>query len=330
MSHNLTTRADGFTEFAQVGDAEAWHVLGQHLRRGATIEEWATAAGMDWRIQRANVRFATGHDQGAEAWATMPDQHVLLRSDTKAALGIVSARFNIVQPRTLLETFNEQARAAGFELETAGTLFGGRKFWALATDGEQADIVPGDTVKAYTLLVTATDGTMATTGKKVNTRVVCSNTLTMAMGERAGTSKQSHRSAYNAEAMRVALGLVHDDTFVKFTATARRLADKAISAERAERIAFDLLKPAGAGTDLASIEKVTDSLAFKKILGLFAGEGKGAGIDGVKGTGWGFLNAVSEYADHHARATSDDNRMQSAWFGAGDRLKDRALDLLTA
>lgn len=330
MSHELTISATtGRAEFAYVG-ADAWHGLGQRLERGATIDEWANAAGMAWRIQRANVRFATGHGQGAHEWATMPEQNVLLRSDTKAPLGIVSAKFKIVQPRALLETFNEQAQAAGFELETAGTLFGGRKFWALASEGEQADIVPGDTVKAYTLLVTATDGTMATVGKKTTVRVVCNNTLSLAMAHGDVAARQSHRSAYNADAMRAALGLVHDDSFATFTTTARRLADKSVSRDRAERIAFDLLKPATVGTSLPEIEKVTDSLAFRKIIALFEGEGKGAAIAGVQGTAWGFLNAVTEYADHHARATSDDNRMQSAWFGAGDRLKDRALALLTA
>ena len=60
------------------------------------------------------------------------------------------------------------------------------------------------------------------------------------------------------------------------------------------------------------------------------GEGRGAGVDGVKGTAWGFLNAVTEYADHHARATSDDNRKASAWFGPGDALKAKAAELLGA
>lgn len=329
MSHELSIRANGFAEFAHTG-VKAWHGLGQQLQRGATVEEWAAAAGMDWRIQRGIVRFATGRDQNADNWAAMPDQHVLMRSDTKAPLAIVSARFNLVQPLDILTTLKNEATKAGFELETAGVLFAGRKFWALASDGEECDVVPGDKVLSRTLLATATDGTMNTVGKKVTIRVVCNNTFTMAMTEGGAVTRQSHRSKYDASAMAAALGLTHDDTFANYTQAARRLADKALSRDRAERIAFDLLKPANIASDVVSIEKVTDSAAFKKILNLFNGEGMGAKLDGVAGTAWGFLNAVTEYADHHARATNGDNRTQSAWFGTGDKLKTRAADLLAA
>lgn len=330
MSHELTIRANGFTEFAST-QAGSWHGLGQVLRRGASIEEWAQAAGMDWRIQRGVVRYATGRDQSADAWASMPDQHVLMRSDTKAPLAIVSDSFKVVQPRQILETLAHNARAQGYELETAGTLFGGRRFWALASfEGEGADIVPGDRVNAYTLLVTATDGTLKTTGKKTTVRVVCNNTLGCAMGSGANTLAISHRSVYDKDRMAAALGLIHDDSFQVFTDKARRLADRQLSKERAERIAFDLLKPAGISDNVQDIEKVTDSLAFRKVMALFNGDAKGAAMDGVKGTAWGFLNAVTEYADHHARATSEDNRRNSAWFGAGDALKDKAAALLTA
>lgn len=331
MAHELTLRANGFTEFASTR-GDSWHGLGQHLQRGATIDEWAAAAGMDWRIQRGIVRFATGRDQDATQWGEMPDQHVLMRSDTKAPLAIVSDSFKVVQPRQILETLAHEARVQGYELETAGTLFGGRRFWALASfEGEGADIVPGDRVNGYTLLVTATDGTLKTTGKKTTVRVVCNNTLSMAMGAKDGTALAiSHRSVYSKDKMAAALGLIHGSEFAEFTDKARRLADKQLSAARAERIAFDLLKPAGISDNVVDIQKVTDSLAFKRIMNLFNGEAKGAKLDGVQGTAWGFLNAVTEYADHHARATSDDNRRNSAWFGAGDALKDKAAALLTA
>jgi phage/plasmid-like protein (TIGR03299 family) len=238
----------------------------------------------------------------------------------------------VVQPRQILETLAHEARVQGYELETAGTLFGGRRFWALASfEGDVADIVPGDKVQGYTLLVTATDGTLKTTGKKTTVRVVCNNTLSMAMGAKDGVALAvSHRSTYSKDKMAAALGLIHDNSFATFTDKARRLADKQLSRDRAERIAFDLLKPAGIGDAVQDIEKVTDSLAFKRILSLFNGDAKGAALDGVKGTAWGFLNSVTEYCDYHMRSTTDDNRRNSAWFGAGDALKDKAAGMLVA
>jgi hypothetical protein len=75
---------------------------------------------------------------------------------------------------------------------------------------------------------------------------------------------------------------------------------------------------------------VVESRGFQSIQALFNGQGKGSNLDGVHGTAWGWLNAVTEYTDHHIRATSDENRIHSAWFGAGEALKARAVDLLTA
>ncbi|NBT76599.1 MAG: DUF932 domain-containing protein, partial [Betaproteobacteria bacterium] len=62
----------------------------------------------------------------------------------------------------------------------------------------------------------------------------------------------------------------------------------------------------------------------------FNGAGMGAMNDGVFGTRWGLLNAVTEYADHHVRARSDENRFVSAQWGPGANLKRQALDLLLA
>ena len=60
------------------------------------------------------------------------------------------------------------------------------------------------------------------------------------------------------------------------------------------------------------------------------GAAVGDDLPGVHGTGWGYLNAITEFADHKVRATSDDNRTVSAMFGAGDALKAQARDLLLA
>lgn len=329
MSHALTIRSNNFAEFAATHGTKVWHGLGQRLERGAPVEEWATAAGLDWRVQKAKVRFAIAHGATPDAFAEYDGQLVLLRSDTKEPLGIVSDRYQVVQPSQILETLKNQATAAGFELETAGSLHGGQIIWAMASDGQEAEIGKGDRILARTLLRTHTNGGGATEGKQTGICVVCANTMSMAA---AGgfSARVTHRTKYNPDAMARKLGLVHDDTFGGYVETAKRLADKAISAQRAERIAFDILKPAGISDNVQDIEKVTSSLAFRKVLALFDGDGMGAKMDGRKGTAWGLMNAFTEYADHHARSTSVDNRIQSAWFGAGDALKTKAGAALAA
>lgn len=329
MAHEITRRANGKDEMAYVG-ATPWHGLGQTLEHGASIDEWTTAAGMDWNIQRAKVRYATGYGQGADAWSEVDGQHVLLRSDTKAPLGIVSSKFKVVQPREVLEFFRDLTEGAGFTMETAGTLHGGKKYWALAKIGADAVIKhSSDKVAGYMLLATACDGSAATTGTRTSVRVVCDNTINIALRGRPD-AKISHRSTFDAEAMKDELGISREE-FHAWAATMRLLAGERVDRNKADRILFEALT----GHDfrkasVRAIEECQEKAAFKKMMALFEGDGRGARLDGVRGTAWGLLNAATEFVDHHVRATTQDNRLDSAWFGPGQKLKAKVLDLLTA
>lgn len=330
MSANLTIRSNGFTEFAQIeGNPIAWHGKGNFFRKGAPLQEITDAAGMGWDIQRGKVRFATDR---AGTLSEFPGQLVLMRSDNKYPLGIVSDKYKTHNPREIIGTINETARAAGYHIETLGTLFGGKELWVLASNGESAEVGKGDVVLNRALIHTATDGSAKTSGRKTSVCVVCSNTLAMAMAESKAASAQSHRSKYDADAMRRALGMQEDETFGSFMQDAYRMADKAVSRQRAEDLLFRLMAPADVlkNPDADSITKVMESRGFGMIMELFEGKGMGSTLDGRKGTAWGWLNAVTEYADHHIRATSDENRIASAWFGTGDALKVKARDLAVA
>jgi phage/plasmid-like protein (TIGR03299 family) len=335
MADAITIRSNGFAEMAST-KAEWHHSHTNHaiMTADATREEWIAAAGMDWRIQRSKVRYATQAGQGFDGFAEMPEMHVLMRSDTKAPLGLVSDKFKVVQPAQVFDWMHDLTESAGFKMETAGTLFGGKKFWSLASIGDDCEIVPGDKVGGYLLLSTATDGSMATTGQFTTVRVVCNNTLTMALGNKHETrAKISHRSTFNPDTMKAKLGMAHEQ-FAHFKHAALKLANKAVSRSDAAELALRLLAPKSLGdishATESDILKVTESRGYGSIMALFEGQGKGALLDGVNGTAWGFLNAVTEYADHHARTTSAEHRMQSAWFGAGAELKEKAVDLLTA
>jgi phage/plasmid-like protein (TIGR03299 family) len=339
MAHELTTRADGFTEMAYTGE-KPWHNLGQQLTAGASIEEWQAAAGLDWRIQRSKVRYFASRDESVQL--ELPEQHVLFRSDTHAPLGVVSDKYKVVQPGAVLEFFRDLVSGSGFELSTAGTLFGGKKLWALARIVEaHAEIGAGDHVGGYLLLATSCDGSTATTGKFVMERVVCNNTLTIAMGEHGKAVKMSHRMAFNADAMKTQLG-VASASFTGMVGNMRALAKVKVSRPLAEQIVRGLLRPSEAKavpvTDAAAfIAKLTapaDDVRAPRgeadILRLFAGAAKGSHLPGVMGTAYGLLQACTEYVDHHATAKSDSHRMNSAWFNGGDDLKTAAFDKLLA
>lgn len=317
MSHELTTRTDGTVEFAYLrSDGTPWHGLGQAMNDDATIDQWRIAAGMDWRIHRGIVRYNVDRD-GTQL--DMPEQHVLFRSDTKAPLGVVSDRYKVVQPGDVLEFFRELVQVGGLDLSAAGTIYGGKRFWATAKLGSMA-LSNRDEVGGYLLLSTSADGSLATEARRTTVRVVCKNTLAMAISEAPEAVKITHRSAFDSVAVQDFMGL-NAVAWNAFRQAAEDLANRAIHEEEAGDVVAKLF----GGGDL-----VRKQAGYSKVMALFNGAGMGARMDGVFGTRWGLLNAVTEYADHHIRAHSDENRFVSAQWGQGAKLKREAFQTLMA
>ncbi len=323
MSHNITN-TNGKNEMAYVGE-KPWHGLGQELQRGASIETWLDAAGMGWKVQRAKVRYPVSVGAKSDAFREWPDQHVLFRSDTKAPLGMVSDRFKIVQPKQVLEFFRDLCATNKFSLETAGTLRGGSIYWALAKIHEEADVGAGDLVRGYVMLSTACDGSRRTVAKNTTVRVVCNNTLDMADTEKGRREVcVSHRSVFDAAEVKTDLGIAHD-AFARFMVSARALAARQLTRSDVDDLTLKLL----GGDDWAEFTAdqrgaVLESKHAQAIATLYAG-GRGAELDTAKGTAWGYVNAVTEYVDHYYPARSLENRLNSAWFGYGERLKNHAM-----
>lgn len=188
-----------------------WHGLGSALPSGQPIEVWADKAGMNWQIKEAPVRFIVpylsngrgeltelgrndlekggeivtpinvGSEVNLQSLVTFDDQKVLYRSDSNLPLSMVSGRYKIVQPMEVLEFYRDLTEQFGFELETAGVLKQGRKFWALARTGQSSVLAGNDVVNGYVLLATSCDGSLVTVVTPTTVRVVCNNTLSVAV-----------------------------------------------------------------------------------------------------------------------------------------------------
>ncbi|WP_321891987.1 DUF932 domain-containing protein [Paraburkholderia tropica] len=310
---------------AYVGE-RPWHGLGNQLSPRQPIEVWAKQAGMDWQIESADVRFVAGND-GLGAICAYPDQKVLYRSDTKAPLSVVSSRYQVVQPREILGFYRDLTEIGGYELETAGVLREGRKLWALARTGQSATLKGRDEVNGYLLLATACDGTLATTAQFTSVRVVCNNTLQIALGESAGAVKVSHRSQFDAQAVKKQLG-VAISSWDEFMYRMKALSERKVKQETAhEYFRRVLAYPSNtANTAKDSPVAATNERAVKAATELFSGRGKGSDLASASGTAWGLVNAVTEFVDHQRRARSDDHRLDAAWFGAGATTKQKAWD----
>lgn len=303
--------------------ATPWHGLGNELSPNQPLEVWQQEAGMSWTIEHSDVLFNVASD-GMHIRSNT-DAKVLYRSDTYAPLSVVSPRYKVVQPYDVLEFYRDLVHAGGFELETAGVLKGGRKLWALAKTGQETMVKSGDKVKAYLLLATSCDGTLCTTAQFTSVRVVCNNTLQMAVKNHSGAVKVPHSTVFDPKQVKEELGIGLSD-WDHFMGNIKQLSQHPMSQQEADNYFRAVL---GEPIVLDGSEPVA-SKALQQLSALYSGAGMGAMLTGTRGTAWGVLNAMTEYVDHHRRARSQDYRLDSAWFGQGAQLKQRALDTALA
>ena len=311
-----------------------WHQLGHALPKKQSIDVWAQAAGMQWKIQETPVRYmATGDADALYGEALeFPEQKVLYRSDTNAALSVVSQRYKVVQPQEVLEFYRDLSEVAGFELETAGVLKAGRRFWALARTGKSACLKGNDVVHSYLLLATSCDGTLATMAIPTSVRVVCNNTLAIALqganvGSGTGAIKVPHSTTFDAQSVKRQLGIAVGQ-WDSFMYRMKTLAERKVKTHEAMNYFLKVIcqtdqQGEGGGSGVPGL---ANERALKKVQTLFEGHGRGAELQAAKDTAWGLLSAVTEFVDHEKQARSQDNRLDSAWFGQGAALKQRALE----
>lgn len=321
MAHQIET-------MAYVGETP-WHGLGNELSPNQPLEIWAKQAGMNWEIQSAPVNFMAEKDNLQNIIMPYNDHKVLYRSDTLEPLSVVSQRYQEVQPNEILEFYRDLTEQSDFELETAGVLKGGRKFWALARTGQSKALKGNDVSNGYLLLATACDGTLATTAQFTSIRVVCNNTLAVSLAN-GGTDmvKVPHSTQFNAEKVKQQLGFSvkkwEDHCYQMKQLTERRVT-QAEAGNYLNRVFNDR------DNDLILFntkqkEAIPNAKAMNKVMTMFNGQGRGANLDSARDTAYGLLCAMTEYVDHERRAMSKDNRLDSAWFGHGAKLKQRSLD----
>ena len=317
MSHDLD-ESTGKPAMAYVGE-RPWHGLGEALPPDQDIETWVQAARLDWEIEMIPVSYQMGGRNHV-----MGDRFVLARSDTQAALSVVSRDYQVVQPKEVLEFYRDLVEERHYQLETAGALDGGRKVWALARTGLVAGVAgnAADQLGAYVLLATSCDKTLATTITFTSVRVVCQNTLSFAVHDMKRESRRSikvnHSRRFDADQIKKDLGLM-DASWEKFKLQLTPMAGKAMSDSAAEEFFQSLFQ-----SEKEMKEGTISDQKRKEVMQLmsFYRHAPGQDLPTAKNTLWGAVSAVTYYVDHIRTASGD--RLDSAWFGAGATLKEKA------
>ena len=294
------------------GTQAAWHGLGGTFNHNDPIEVKAEKTGLNFTIESSPVIYRVGNEAKLDN-----TKKVFYRSDKPdSVVSVMSDQFKPVQPLEILEFYDRLQNELGIPLDTGGVLASG-KYWGLAKNNGSLNINGDDQIDDYLLVATANDGSMATRIQPCRVRVVCQNTLTMAMRESSNAMSINHRQTVNWEAVSAYVKGEQSD-FQQFGDIMQVLADIPVSGQQASEFATKLIAP----------EWDKKSKAPRKLTKFAGTMQSGIGQKEAGSTVYGLLNGVTRHVDHERQARTNDSRLNSAWFGQGNYLKNQALDML--
>jgi len=299
-----------------------WHGIGVKTDNPlSTAAEMLDAAGLNWRVTKEPIFTADGTE--------IPDLYAQIRDTDRAPVGIVGRAYRSVQNIEAFTWADMLVDDGSAKYETAGSLFGGRRIF-LSMEIPEGISVPGDEgeVKPYILVTNSHDGSSPLIGAVVMIRVVCSNTLTMALDGATRTFKIRHTGSIDGKiaAAREALGVTFT-YMARFARVSEILATTPVSTRQADRL-FRSTFPV---PDSQKAPDRIDQSDFAKVREVY---GTAANLDPIRGTAWGVLQAVGEYVDHvinyDGRRFSDlDVRANSLLYGGpAAQRKQRAYELV--
>lgn len=181
MAHNLNyNEKTNKYAFASVKQ-KAWHGLGQVLDNPMDSETAIREAQLDWNVIKEPVKYGKGN-------RIMSDRFVTTREDNEAPLGIVGNVYEIIQNVDAFKFFDAIVGKGEAIYETAGALYDGRKIFITAKLPDYIHVSKNDLIEKYLFLTTTHDGSGSILAAFTPVRVVCHNTLNLALnGLQKGT-----------------------------------------------------------------------------------------------------------------------------------------------
>lgn len=290
-----------------------WHGLGKRVLPDLTPEQMMEAAGVNWTVRKVPA-FAN-----VDGRQVSVGRSALIRESDNKVLDVVGDDWNPVQNSEAFEFFNEFVMRGDMEMHTAGSLRDGKMVWALAKIKDGFTINKRDEVDSYLLFTNPQMYGKSIDVRHTPIRAVCNNTLTLALNTKSNNMvKVSHRTEFDAEAVKETLGLAHHKMeqykeMGAFLSTKRYTADSIVEyfknvfpvvTQGEGKARKDLSKGATTALDILETQP---------------------GAEFAPGTWWNAFNAVTFYTDHLAGRTAD-GRLTSAWYGPNRTLKQNALE----
>lgn len=321
MAHLIEEFADGTASFFSARKP-AWHSLGTVTENALNAETALQVAQMDWIVEKAPLQAVINGEivDVKDRFATVRKHP---KNDTYDALGVVGDRYEIIQNHEAFKILDDIVDQSGAVFETAGAIKNGKRVFVSMELPQHIQFNNGDTAGLHLLATNSHDGKTACQIAVTPVRVVCQNTLTMALG--SARSSFSIRHTKNAdrriEQARQALNL----TFTYVDAFQMEV-DELIATEYSNSDFFKYIER------VFPLENVDNSLSVKNdterksvLMNLW----KSPTQENSANTAWGAYNTIVEYVDWFQNTKSDKVRAERVIAShALQRVKNKALALI--
>ena len=294
-----------------------WHGLGTQVMEAPTSAAALSLAGLDWRVIQKPL---LTYDE-----IPVPGFKANLRDSDNQVLGVVTDRYKVVQNEDAF-AFTDSLLGEGVTYETAGSLQNGRRTWILAKL-PQRYIISGDEITPYLVFMNSHDGSGAIKAAMTPIRVVCMNTLNLALSTAKRTWSADHVGDIQGKLEDARDTLLYAGRYMEELGKAIDGLNKIRLSDRKVYEYIDALFPL---VDNAAQTQKKNLLRLKedvKVRYFEAPDLKGVGKNGYR-----FVNAVSDFATHSEPLRKRANYKESLFARTveGNALIDRAYELVKA
>ena len=309
MAHELEI-VEGQAQMAYVGETP-WHGLGVQVSNDLTPRQMMEKAGLNWSVEKQPIFLGNGD--------TVHSKQALVRATDNKVLDLVGKDWNPVQNEEAFDFFTEYVMAGDMEMNTAGSLFDGKKIWALAKVKESFDILGGDQVDSYLLFSNPHSYGSAIDVQFTPIRVVCNNTLSLSLSTSTKNAvKMNHRREFDPAMVKEQLGIAHEK-FSQYKEIAEFMSSKRFTVDSMIEF-YSSVFPHSSNKSPKTVEEMSrPAKQCYEVLDTQPGANFG------EGSFWQLINSVTYYTDHQAGRNSD-NRLNSAWFGSNAKKKNNAMN----
>lgn len=306
-----------FETGAFIGE-RAWHGEGNVLLPDDPsrfiVPDFVRKAGLDWTVDLEDM-FVRIRDQEF----SVPNTKAVIRSSDNKVLGTVGARYVPLQNIDAFKWFQPFLDTKEVAFETGGSLKGGTVIWALAKIlGDDLEVSQGDKILKYLLLTTSHDGSAKTNVGFCPIRVVCVNTLRMAIKDSASKLfgvKHTKNQGAALDVVRDTINLCNRNFEATVDQYKQMLSVKLNENEIRQYV-----------TIVMNGQKEKVSTRMDNIINSIVHLTKyGKGQQGDLNL-WFAYNGITEYLSHKIGRNAD-TRQQSLWYGENAKVNQKALDL---